>query len=220
MEEGPKCAWCNLSANPKAFQVCNSCEWTDKVADNEHNDKERVLHYCVRYCSKECREKDSKYHQLLCKKIKPYVDANPRPSMFYHLALLLPQEGEPELVWMRFSRQHCGEYPDPCSITGAKDVNHLQASYYLEQQRPGPRNQLDHNLLVLVQDDPKPVSINTCITKTVNGASGHTWRGPIIACSQVGRYYQPPYLGDLLPYQDFLLSDLRVVFEFFRDTKL
>jgi len=218
MAELSRCAWCNLSAKAEAFQVCDSCDWTTKVDEDLRS--ERVVRYCVRYCSKECREQDSKYHQLLCKKLKPFVDANPRESFFYHLALLLPETGEPELIWMRFSRQQCDEYPDPYYITGAKEVKHLQASYDLEQQRPEPRNKLDHNLLVLVQDDPQPVSINACITKIVNGTSGHTWKGPIIVCSQEGRYYQPPYPGDLLPYQDFLLSDLRVAFEFFRDIKL
>jgi hypothetical protein len=177
----------------------------------------------VRYCSKECQEQDSKYHQLLCKKLKPFVEANPRPSFVSRLVLLLPQEKEePELVWMQFYRQHCEEWADPYSIlTGAKDVDYFYASYELEQQRPGPRNTLDRNLVVMAQKDPAPVSINACITKTVNGTLGHTWRGPVIACSQEGRYYQRPYPEIVgLPYQDFLLSDLRVAFEYFRDIKL
>jgi hypothetical protein len=67
-----------------------------------------------------------------------------------------------------------------------------------------------------VHDEADADCNNTCITKVLNGNLGHFWRGPILACNQIGKYGHSVYDLD---YQDFLLSDLRMVFEFFRDVR-
>ena len=210
-----KCAWCNRSPQPgeTPFQVCGGCK-----LDGNGVEKKK----CVHYCGQQCQRDDWRYHKLLCKKLKPFFDANPRPSAAHKLALLFPQnEQDPVLVWMRIDTSLGFESAETDPILGPGKrgsfvVNHVPASMQLEQAKPGPRNNLDHSVEVIVHDEADADRNNSCITKVLNGNLGHFWRGPILACSQLGKHGYGVYDLD---YQDFLLSDLRVAVEFFRDVR-
>jgi hypothetical protein len=210
-----RCTWCNQSpqAGEVPFKICGGCRW-------EGNDVGEERSVC--YCGQQCQRDDWRYHWLLCKKLKPFLDTEPRPSPAHKLAILLPQNEEnPVLVWMRIDSSHGFESAETDPILGPSKrgsfaVNHVPASMQLEQAKPGARNNLDHSVQVIVHDESDAISNNTCITKVLNGNLGHFWRGPILACSQIGKYGHGVYDLD---YQDFLLSDLRVVFEFFRDVR-
>jgi hypothetical protein len=184
---------------------------------------------CVRYCGELCQKRDWRYHKLLCKKFKPFLEANPRPSIAHKLVLLLPQdEEEPKLIWMRFRKHYVVEPPyESFDSSEAERLmgpgrsgmclkEYIHASTVLEQEKPGPRNDLDHSVEVIAHDDSGEYYINICITTTLRGKLGHSWSGPFLAFSQIGK--RSMFAPDL-DYQDFLLSDLRVLFEFFRDVK-
>jgi hypothetical protein len=210
-----RCAWCNRSpqAGEAAFQKCAGCQWEGNAVGEE---------MCVRYCGQQCRRDDWRYHTLLCKKLKPFLETNPRPSTAHKLAMLLPQEEkEPELVWMAITRMGDLDWAETDQILGhgkhgSFGINHVAASKKLEQSRRGSRNNLDHTVQVIIQDESEVNYNNESIMKVLGGRLGRPWKGPILACSQLGKHGHGVYDLD---YQDFLLSDLRVAFEFFRDVR-
>ncbi|CZR70273.1 uncharacterized protein PAC_20174 [Phialocephala subalpina] len=95
------CAVCGIDTN----LVCKNCK-------------------SAGYCSSTCQAKDLALHQLLCGKLQPFLEANPRPENNYttthKLALLFDKnENSPEFIWIetKITMSDDGTYNLTCDLS-------------------------------------------------------------------------------------------------------
>jgi hypothetical protein len=188
-----KCTWCDRSPQPNEpeFKPCSSCK-------------------SAHYCSERCRSRDEKYHKLLCDQYLNFMET--RPHYNHKLAILLPEHQEqPRLIWVHcqqgYGSRGWRDRPTFEPHLGS-DVRGIFAS---RARRVRNLYELDHTVQILYKDDMRGRIMNTCVEKAMHGKEHNKfWKGDMMALSLQGTDSDPQY------YQDFPLSDLPVVFEFFR----
>jgi hypothetical protein len=205
------CTWCNVPPMPELgtveFETCNRC-------------------HQVSYCSISCEQLDYKSHNLVCQQYVNFIMSKARPSKLHRIALLLPNNKmKPELVWIDF-KPHLGydgadSYGDaivephmgPVGADGNIYTKRHEISRRLRQANPDmERFHLDHSVVLYVREnwagDGSPVNI--CVKEMMKGNKVLQWRGPMLAFSLPATDFDAPF------FNDFRLSDLRVVMDFIR----
>ena len=171
----------------------------------------------TKYCSPECQQSDWPSHSLLCSQYSTHAH---RPDPSYKRAILFPpNEANPKLIWVECKTEQDEDFPG-LKWESSQVQEHLGGKLgkydALPEFMPIKRNllrdrDLSNTLEVICRDTflLDGSEINKSVVKATHGATGHGWRGPIVALKKKGLGSDPRH------YMDIDMQDYRDVVDYF-----